>query len=324
MSVLYTFPGQGAQCAGMLHALPDDPEVRRTIEEAGAVLGFAPLTLDNAQALRSTVAVQLSLLIAGVATARVLFALGHEAGMVAGLSIGAYPAAVVAGALDYADAVRLVALRGRLMEQAYVRGYGMTAIVGLRERQLERLTAIVNSAETPVFLANINDETQMVIAGRDEAMEAVAALARKDGAYRCERLDVSVPSHCALLDGVATELTRAFRGIQLRRPHLTYLSSSVSRPLFDGGRVADDLACNVARQVRWQDTVRLAWERGARLSIEMPSGNVLTRLTADIFSNGLAVSTSDTTLDSLARLMERERTAAIRPKSAAEDRNRPQ
>src|SRR5436309_1906772 len=83
-------------------------------------------------------------------------------------------------------------------------------------------------------------------AGRDEAMEAVAALARKDGAYRCERLDVSVPSHCALLDGVATELTRAFRGIQLRRPHLTYLSSSVSRPLFDGGRVADDLACNVA------------------------------------------------------------------------------
>ena len=126
MSVLYTFPGQGAQCAGMLHALPDDPEVRRTIEEAGAVLGFAPLTLDNAQALRSTVAVQLSLLIAGVATARVLFALGHEADMVAGLSIGAYPAAVVAGALDYADAVRLVALRGRLMEEAYVRGYGMT------------------------------------------------------------------------------------------------------------------------------------------------------------------------------------------------------
>src|SRR5438094_963485 len=134
MSVLYTFPGQGAQCAGMLHALPDDPEVRRTIEEAGAVLGFAPLTLDNAQALRSTVAVQLSLLIAGVATARVLFALGHEADMVAGLSIGAYPAAVVAGALDSADAVRLLALRGRLMEQGYVPGYGMTAIVGPRER----------------------------------------------------------------------------------------------------------------------------------------------------------------------------------------------
>src|SRR5437867_13059440 len=88
MSVLYTFPGQGAQCPGMLHTLPGHPEVRRTIDEAGAVLGFAPLTLDSAQALRSTVAVQLSLLIAGVATARVLFALGHEAGMVAGLSIG--------------------------------------------------------------------------------------------------------------------------------------------------------------------------------------------------------------------------------------------
>ena len=319
MSVLYTFPGQGAQCPGMLHTLPGHPEVRRTIDEAGAVLGFAPLTLDSAQALRSTVAVQLSLLIAGVATARVLFALGHEADMVAGLSIGAYPAAVVAGALDYADAVRLVALRGRLMEQAYVSGYGMTAIVGLRERQLERLTAMVNSRDAPVFLANINDETQMVIAGRDEAMEAVAALARKQGAYRCERLGVSVPSHCALLDGVATELTQAFRSIQVRRPHLTYLSSSVSRPLFDGGRIADDLARNVARQVRWQDTVRLAWERGARLSIEMPSGNVLTKLTADIFSNGLAVSTSDTTLNSIGMLMERKQDGGDSSQSAAED-----
>ena len=275
MSVLYTFPGQGAQCPDMLHTLPGHPEVRRTIDEAGAVLGFDPLTLDSIQALRSTVA------------------------------------------------VRVVALRGRLMEQAYVRGYGMTAIVGLRERQLERLIAVVNSRDKPVFLANINDETQMVIAGRDEAMRAVAALARKEGAYRCERLDVSVPSHCALLDGVATELTEAFSSIQVRRPHLAYLSSSLARPLFDGGRIADDLARNVARQVRWQDTVRLAWERGARLSIEMPSGNVLTRLTADVFGNGLAVSTCYTPLDSIGTLMEREQHVGDCgvSQSAAQDKN---
>jgi len=314
MSVLYVFPGQGAQRAGMLHALPDHPEARRTIDETDAILGFAPLTLDSAEALRSTVAVQLSMLIAGVATARVLLALGHEADMVAGLSIGAYPAAVVAGALDYADAVRLVALRGRIMEQAYARGYGMTAIVGLRERQLERLTAIVNSPRMPVFLANINDETQMVIAGRDEAMEAVAALAREEGAYRCERLDVSTPSHCALLDAVAAELTHAFKGIRVRRPHLTYLSSSVSRQLFDGGAIADDLARNVARQVRWHETVRLAWERGARLLIEMPSGNVLSKLGVDVFSDGLAVSTSDTALNTIRTLIQREQDGAIESK----------
>jgi malonate decarboxylase epsilon subunit len=314
MSVLYAFPGQGAQCAGMLHALPDHPEARRTIDETDANLGFDPLTLDSDEALRSTVAVQLSLLIAGVATARVLLALGREADMVAGLSIGAYPAAVVAGALEYADALRLVALRGRLMEQAYGRGYGMTAIMGLRERQLERLTAIINSPEMPVFLANINDEMQMVIAGRDEAMEAVAALARQEGAYRCERLDVSSPSHCALLDAVAAELTHAFKGIRVRGPHLTYLSSSVARPLFDGAAIADDLALNVARQVRWHETVRLAWERGARLLIEMPSGNVLTRLAGDVFSNGLAVSTSDTAISSIGTLMQREQDGAIESK----------
>ena len=109
MSVLFTFPGQGAQKPGMLHALPDHPETARTLLEATAALGRDVLALDDAAALRSTVAVQLALLVAGVAFARVLAAEGAAPGMVAGLSIGAWPAAVAAGVLDFADAVRLVA-----------------------------------------------------------------------------------------------------------------------------------------------------------------------------------------------------------------------
>ena len=192
---------------------------------------------------------------------------GYEPDMVAGLSIGAYPAAVIAGALQYADAVKLVELRGHLMERAYPSGYGMTAIIGMTLRALERLIAQVNSEATPVFLANINAETQMVVAGSDAAMHRLTTLAIEYGAQRCERLDVATPSHCALLDAPTVALADAFDQITVRAPRIVYLSSNIARPLFDGPRIAADLAGNMARQVRWHDTVRLAWERGARLAV---------------------------------------------------------
>jgi malonate decarboxylase epsilon subunit len=310
MSVLFTFPGQGAQRSGMLHALPDHAEAARALEEASDTLGCDALSLDDTNSLRSTIAVQLCLLIAGVAQARVIGARGHEPDMVTGLSIGAYPAAVIAGALGYADAVRLVALRGQLMERAFPHGYGMTAVVGMTQRALERLITEVNSTAMPVFqvfLANINAHTQMVVAGSDAAMQRLATLASEHGAQRCERLDVAVPSHCALLDAPAAALADAFGNITVRAPRIVYLSSSVARPLFDGPRIAADLAGNMARQVRWHDTVRLAWERGARLAIEMPPVTVLTRLSSAIFTEGIAVSCSETALPDLGALMERER-----------------
>jgi malonate decarboxylase epsilon subunit len=290
----------------MLHALPDHPEVVRTLGEARDVLGRDPLGLDSDDALRTTFAAQLSLLLAGVATARVLAAQGDCPDMVAGLSIGAYAAAVVADALEFADAVSLVALRGRSMADAYDVGYGMTAIIGLSQRRLEKLIAKVNAPETPVFLANINSETQLVIAGSDDAMQTVATMARDNGASRCERVNIGVPSHCPLLDGTSSELAKAFVDVPVRPPRLLYLSSCAARPLFDSARIAEDLAWNASRQVRWRDTVQLAWERGARLAVEMPSGNVLTKLTADTFGDERAVSVADTRLDSIHALMERE------------------
>jgi malonate decarboxylase epsilon subunit len=304
---MFTFPGQGSQKSGMLHALPAHSEVARTLEEASDTLGYDVQSLDDADSLRSTVAVQLCLLIAGVAQARLMSARGHEPDIVTGLSIGAYPAAVIAGALQYADAVRLVALRGQFMERAYPSGYGMTAIVGMTQRALERLIAEVNGTAMPVFLANINAATQMVVAGSDAAMHRLATLVRAHGAQRCERLDVAVPSHCALLDAPAAALADAVGQVTVHAPRIVYLSSSVARPLFDGPRIAADLAGNMARQVRWHDTVRLAWERGARLAIEMPPANVLTRLNSAIFAEGIAVNCSETALPDLGALIERER-----------------
>jgi malonate decarboxylase epsilon subunit len=299
MSVLFTFPGQGAQKPGMLHALPDHPETARTLAEASAALGREVLGLDSDAELRSTVAVQLCLLVAGVAMARVLAA--HEASpaMVAGLSIGAWPAAVTAGVLPFQDAVRLVELRGRLMEDAYPSGYGMMAVGGLTRQQLEPLVAQVHGAGKPVYLANLNGPRQIVIAGQEAAMEEVAGLALAQGAQRAERLAVAVPSHCELLDAQARTLACAMDQVALARPRIAWVSSSLARVLFDARSIGADLAANMARPVLWADTVRHAWERGARLAVEMPSGSVLTRLTAPEFPDGVALSCEGERLDNL-------------------------
>lgn len=307
MSILFTFPGQGAQRPGMLHALPDHPEVARTLQETGAVLGLDPLLLDSAAALASTRAVQLCLLIAGTAMARVLIA--HQGGpdMVAGLSIGAYPAAVIAGALDYGDAVHLVQLRGQLMEQAYPQGYGMAAISGLDRYQLAPLIARIHAAGNPVYLANLNAPRQLVISGLDGALQQVMQLALASGASGAQRLAIQVPSHCALFDAAAREMRAAFARCPVRRPRITYLSACTARPLFDAEPILDDLANNLARQVHWFDTARLAWERGARLALEMPSGSVLTGLCAPVFVDGLAISCEGQRRDTLLALIARAR-----------------
>ncbi|MGO4332857.1 malonate decarboxylase subunit epsilon [Cupriavidus sp. 2TAF22] len=306
MSTLLTFPGQGAQRAGMLHALPDHPAVHATVAETSAALGEDVLALDSAAALASTVAVQLCLLTAGVAMARCLLAEGARPDAVAGLSIGAYAAAVCADVLEHADAVRLVALRARLMERAYPRGYGMTAILGLEREPLEHIVGQVCAPASPVYLANFNAPAQIVIAGAVPAMARVAELALAAGAQAAKPVAISVPSHCTLLDGQATELVRAFAGVRATRPRLRYFSASAARELRDPARIATDLARNLAVPVRWHETMLLARECGVRLAVEMPPGNVLTRLAAPLLPDGIAVACADTRIDSVVALSGRE------------------
>ena len=303
MSTLWAFPGQGAQQPGMLHALPEAPVVQACIEQASAALDEDVRLLDSAEALQDTRAVQLCLLIAGVATARVLSERGHRPDYVAGLSIGAYAAAVVAGALDFADAVRLVALRGELMQRAYPDGYGMTAILGLDQGSVERLLV---DAEGPVYLANINAETQLVIAGSDAAMAKVAERARALGAGAAKRLAMSVPSHCELLDEPARALAAAFARIELRAPQVRYLSSSSARLIRDPEALRDDLAYNMSRVVDWQATLVNAYERGVRLHLELPPGSVLTGLARRVFEPGQAIAFAGARLDTRDAMLRQE------------------
>lgn len=298
MSSLLVFPGQGAQQPGMLARLP-----RETLNEASDLLGEEVTQLDSAEALQSTRAVQLCLLIAGVAASRQL---GMTPDYVAGLSIGAYPAAVVAGALSFSDALHLVSLRGELMQQAYPHGYGMTAIIGLDLATVEGLLARVHSAEMPVYLANINADNQVVIAGSDAAMKAVAELAIGCGAGLAKRLAVSVPSHCPLLEAPAQRLADAFAKVPLHTPKIGYLSGSRARPLIKPEALRDDLAFNMCRIVDWRGTVQSAYERGVRLQIELPPGAVLTGLARRVFEQGTVIAFDGARLDTLQALMHEE------------------
>jgi len=298
VSSLLVFPGQGAQQPGMLARLP-----RETLNEASDWLGEDVTQLDSAEALRSTRAVQLCLLIAGVAASRQL-AMAPD--YVAGLSIGAYPAAVVAGALGFSDALHLVSLRGELMQQAYPQGYGMTAIIGLELALVEDLLAQVHSADAPVYLANINADNQVVIAGSDAAMKAVAELAKGRGAGLAKRLAVSVPSHCPLLEAPAQRLAEAFARVPLQTPKMGYLSGSRARPLIKPEALRDDLAFNMCRIVDWRGTVQSAYERGVRLQIELPPGAVLTGLARRVFEQGTVIAFDGARLDTLQALMREE------------------
>ncbi|MBC3373485.1 malonate decarboxylase subunit epsilon [Pseudomonas sp. SWRI92] len=301
MSSLFVFPGQGAQRVGMLHGL-----AQQTLDEAGEVLGEDVLQLDTAVALRSTRAVQLCLLIAGVAASRRLLEQAPAPDYVAGLSIGAYPAAVVAGALAFEDALRLVSLRGELMQQAYPQGYGMTAIIGLDLAAVEALLAQMHSETTPVYLANINADNQVVIAGSDQAMGLVAEKARSQGAGKACRLAVSVPSHCPLLEAPARTLVEAFTAVPLKAPTLGYLSGSRARPIIKTDALRDDLAFNMCRVVDWRGTVQSAYERGVRLQIELPPGAVLTGLARRVFEQGTVMAFDGARPDTLQALLHEE------------------
>lgn len=303
MSSILTFPGQGAQQVNMLHELPDSPQVQATLAEAQAVLGQTLDQLDNAQALEHTRNVQLCLLIAGVASARLLIAQSCKPKYVAGLSIGAYAAAVVAGALDFADALRLVALRGQLMQQAYPKGYGMAAVQGLTLEQLDTVLEPLQAQGHSLYLANINADNQLVVAGADQALMQLAQAVKTTGWGRVCRLAVSVPSHCRLLKDAAQQLADAFSNVQLNRAQLGYISSTTARLMLDGEKIKQDLAFNMCQIVDWQGVLRAAYERGVRLHIELLPGTVLSGLARRVIPQAVTYSFQGTRLDSLAHLM---------------------
>ena len=272
------FPGQGSQKPQMLHDLVRHPAVDETLSEVSAVLHLDVRTLDTPEALQSAVSVQLAILTTGVATARALQQSGLVPLAVAGLSVGAFAAAVAADSISLSDAVHLVRARAEQMEQMYPVGYGLSAIVGLSEAQVAKLVDAAHTKEHPVFVGNINAPRQIVIAGSNEGMERVLQQAREQGARKAERLDVPVPSHCSVLQPVADSLRKQLQSVSVEDPNPIYLANVNARAVRTAQGVARDLADNIAHGVRWHDATAVAQELGCELFLEVPPGHTLSDL----------------------------------------------
>jgi len=305
------FPGQGAQSDGFLHRLPSHPAVRATLDEASSVLGADVLTLDTPDALRSTVAVQCGLTVAGVAIARALADEGLTPDLSAGLSVGAYPAAVSCGALPFPDALKMVRRRAELMEAAYPSGYGLAAVSGLTEHELAALAARhIDEGEPPVYIGNVNAPRQIVMAGANTTLDSFIHRALDAGARKATRLAVSVPSHCELLAQASDELNAYARTIPFRAPQSVYVGNRGGRPLYIADAIRDDLATNMRYTVRWFDALTVMQEMGARVTIEAPPGQVLTDIAREHYPEMAALAASTLPFERLAatarRRLERE------------------
>lgn len=296
MGIAFLFPGQGSQIPGMLHTLPDHPAIRQTLDEVSQVLGSHVQDLDSPSALESTVSVQLALLSAGVATARALIAEGVEPEAVAGLSVGAFAAGVLCGVVELSDAVRLVQHRAEMMVKLYPKGYGLSTIIGLTEQQVAQLVYEAHTEETPVYLGNINASRQIVVAGSDAGMKKVLEAARKAGARKAEPLNVSVPSHCPLLEPVAASLRTMLRTMTIHPPTKVYVGNVTARALRSPEAIVEDLVSNIAHGVRWFDATTVLEELGCRLFAEMPPGHVLSELVRQSQPAVRALSIGESTL----------------------------
>lgn len=283
MTLAIVFPGQGSQAAGMQAALAEEyPEIRDTYREASDQLGFDlwELVQDGpADGVNETVVTQPAMLTAGVAAWRAWRkAGGGTPAYMAGHSLGEYTALTCAGALPFADAVRLVARRAELMQAAVPAGEGaMAAILGLDDDVV--VSVCRGAAEGEVVSAvNFNSPGQVVIAGHRGAVERASEQAKAVGAKRAMLLSVSVPAHCDLMRPAAAEFGAALAGIDFAAPSIPVVNN-VDVELYDSpARIRDGLERQLYSPVRWTGTIRYLIVQGAGFLLEAGPGKVLTGL----------------------------------------------
>ena len=279
----FVFPGQGSQSVGMLADLANAfPLVGETFAEASAALGFDLWRLVQggpAEALNLTHNTQPAMLTAGVAVWRVWAKEGGGApDYLAGHSLGEYTALVAGGAIDFADAVRLVAERGRLMQSAVPEGTGaMAAILGLDDDQVRAACAQAASGDV-VEAVNFNSPGQVVIAGHADAVARAMEAAKAAGAKRAVPLPVSVPSHCALMRPAAEQLAQRLASVAIRVPQIPVLHNVDVGVAATADEVRDRLARQLHCPVRWVETVRRLAAEGTTLIVEAGPGKVLAGL----------------------------------------------
>lgn len=288
MKIAFLFPGQGSQSAGMGKSLAETyPVARQVFEEADEALGFALSTLcweGPEEDLKLTENTQPALLTVSTAAFRVLRENGRTADYVAGHSLGEYSALVAAGALDFADAVRLVRKRGQYMQQAVPAGVGaMAALLKLPEGKLDAILAEAAQGEV-VTAANFNSPDQTVIAGHAGAVARASELAKAAGAKRAIPLPVSAPFHCPLMKPAQERLAEDLRQTQFRDLSTPLINNWQAREVHTAAEARQGLIEQVPNPVRWVETVRLLALLGVTGALEVGAGGVLSGLVRQIDS----------------------------------------
>jgi [acyl-carrier-protein] S-malonyltransferase len=302
-SLAVVFPGQGSQSVGMLSDLAGTPQVADTFAQASEVLGYDlwQLVQDGpVEELNQTSRTQPAMLAAGVAVWRAWQARGGAQPVVmAGHSLGEYTALVCAGALQFSDAVALVAERGRCMQSAVPEGAGaMAAILGLDDAAVAGVceTAAQGEVVSPV---NYNSPGQVVIAGHAAAVERATLLAKEAGAKRAVLLPVSVPSHCSLMTSAATEFAARLAQVEISSPHIPVIQNVDALAHADPASIRENLGRQLYSPVQWVRSVQAMGARGVTRIIEAGPGKVLAGLCKRIDKSIDTVAVHDTaSLDS--------------------------
>lgn len=287
VEVAYLFPGQGAQYVGMGQALYNEYEIAaNTFKQANRILGFdlAKLCFEGpAEELVKTENCQVAILVASVAALRVHLSQRSEftPQVALGLSLGEYTALVAAESLSFADAVRLVRLRGEYMEEAGSANPGkMASILGL---DLEEVESICR--ESGAEVANLNCPGQAVVSGKIEAVDKASELARKKNAKRVIMLEVNGAFHSSLMASVSHKLAAALKEVIIFPPKIPVVSNVTAYSQDDPDQIKENLIDQVSTTTRWEESIRHVAERGITTFLEIGPGTVLKGLLRRIDPN---------------------------------------
>ncbi|MEK4295210.1 ACP S-malonyltransferase [Paenibacillus sp. FSL R5-0914] len=281
--IAFVFPGQGAQAVGMGKDVYDAlPNSRAVFEKGDEVLGFplSKLIFEGPDSeLKQTVNTQPALLTASVAYLEALREQGLKPDYVAGHSLGEYSALVAAGVLSYEDAVTLVRLRGRFMEEAVPGGQGaMAAVLGAEREALAALCQTISEENGVVELANVNCPGQIVVSGSQEGVNGVVQRVKEAGGKRAIPLEVSGPFHSSMMRAAADRLAEELKKVTFNTPNVPVIVNVTASPVTDPEEIRELLVRQVYSPVLWQDSIEWLIADGVDTFVEIGSGSVLAGL----------------------------------------------
>jgi [acyl-carrier-protein] S-malonyltransferase len=293
MSIAFVFPGQGSQVVGMGKDLVALPTAQRIFAEADQVLGFplSQLMFEGPkESLDDTIHTQPALFTMSVA----LYALlgSKQAAFVAGHSLGEYAALYAAGVLSFADGLRLVRERGRLMKAAGAKNPGgMAAIIGFDDATVKGICDSIDGVQ----VANYNSPGQVVISGTKEGVFAAMQTAKERKARLVTALDVSIAAHSALMRSAVAEFAAAVNATPMQAPRIPVIANISAQPLASVEAICEELIGQLTSSVRWTQTIEYMAAQGVDTFVEIGPGRVLTGLIKRIAKNARLVNVSDRT-----------------------------